>query len=87
MNHLNPRRTGLALGYLFGGVHLLWAIAIGLGWGQLAVDFMFWAHMIHLPITVGPFDMSAAVTLIIVTFVAGYVLGYAFARIWNRVHR
>ena len=31
MNHLNPKKTGLAVGKLLGGVHLVWAVLVALG--------------------------------------------------------
>jgi hypothetical protein len=87
MNHLNPKKTGLALGKLVGGLHLVWAILIALGWAQALVNFSMWAHMVSVPVVVEAFNLSAAVTVIIVATAIGYVLGYAFAKIWNWLHR
>ena len=87
MNHLNPVKTGLAVGKLVGGVHLVWTILVALGWAQAIVNFSMWAHMVRMPFVVGLFDFSAAVTVIIVATIVGYVLGYVFAKIWNWLHR
>lgn len=87
MNHLNPVKTGLALGELLGGVHLVWVILVALGWAQALVNFSLWAHMASVPVVVGAFDLSAAVTVVIVAAMVGYVLGYALAKIWNWLHR
>ena len=87
MHHINPSKAGVALGLLLGGFHLVWSVLVALGWAQAIYDFILWAHMVHLSFTVGPFDMSATVTLVIMTTVVGYVLGYCFALVWNRVHR
>ncbi|MEK7515371.1 MAG: hypothetical protein AAB555_00345 [Patescibacteria group bacterium] len=87
MNHLNPAKTGLAVGKLFGGVHLVWAILVALGWAQVLVNFSQWAHMVSVPVVVGAFDLTAAIIVIIVATAVGYVLGYAFAHIWNYLHR
>ncbi|MDP2665086.1 MAG: hypothetical protein Q8P23_00330 [bacterium] len=87
MNHLNPTKTGLAVGKLVGGVHLVWAILVALGWAQWLVNFSMWAHMVSVPLVVGAFNLTAAVTVIIVATAIGYVLGYAFAKIWNWLHR
>lgn len=87
MNHLNPVKTGLAFGKLFGLVHVIWAILVALGLAQAVVNFSFWAHMVTLPLVVGAFDLTAAITVILVAAVVGYVLGYVFARIWNYLHR
>ena len=86
-HHINPVKTGLAFGSLVGGLHLLWAILIALGWAQALVNFSQWAHMLSVPVVVGPFDLTAAVTVILVATAIGYVLGYVFAKIWNYLHR
>ena len=86
MNHINPRKAGLALGSLIGGIHLVWSILIMLGWAQALVNFSLWAHMVSLPVVIKPFDLSATVTVIIVACIVGYVIGFAFAKIWNRLH-
>ena len=87
MNHLNPIKTGLALGGLVGGIHLVWSLLVVLNWAQWLVNFSQWAHMISVPVVVKSFDLTAAITVIVVAAVVGYVVGYAFARIWNQVHR
>ena len=87
MNHLNPTKTGLAVGKLLGGVHLIWAVLVALGWAQALVNFSQWAHMVTVPVAVKAFDLSAAVTVVLIAALIGYALGYAFANIWNWLHR
>jgi hypothetical protein len=58
-----------------------------LGWAQPILDFIFWAHMIKSVYVVKPFDLVAAVALIVITTVIGYVFGFLGAVIWNRLHR
>lgn len=87
MNHLNPKKTGLAVGKLFGGGHLIWAILVALGWAQALVNFSQWAHMVSVPVVVGAFDLTAAITVILVATAIGCVLGYVFAKIWNYLQR
>jgi len=86
MTHLDCHRTGLVVGLFIGGWHVIWSALVGIGWGQPLIDFILWAHMVHLPYVVGPFEIAAAVTLIVVTAVAGYAMGWVFAFIWNRLH-
>jgi hypothetical protein len=43
--------------------------------------------MIHLVIKVGPFDLTASITLIVVTAIFGYVIGYIGSLVWNSMHR
>ena len=83
----NQNKVGLVMGALLGGFHLLWSVLVLLNIAQPIYDFILWAHMIHLAIIIGPFDATAAVTLIILTAVVGYVVGYIGALIWNRIHR
>lgn len=73
-------------GALLGGFHLVWALLVLLGWAQPIYNFILWAHMIHLPLTIGPFEGSAAATLVVMTAVMGYVGGYIGAWIWNKFH-
>ena len=87
MNHLNPAKTGLAVGKLLGGLHVIWAILVWLGWAQPLINFSMWAHMVSVPVVVKAFDLSAAVTVVIVASLVGCVIGYLFANIWNRTHR
>jgi len=87
MNTLNVHTTGLVVGIFLGGWHLIWSVLVLLGVGQPLIDFVLWAHMIHLPYVVGPFELGASATLVIVTFLFGCAIGYAFAWIWNWLHR
>lgn len=84
-NTLNLNKTGLVWAAILGGWHVVWALLVLLGFAQMVYDFILWAHMIHLPITIGPFDIGAALTLITVTAVFGYVIGYTAAWVWNRL--
>ena len=86
-HHIDPVKTGLAVGAFLGGLHLVWSLLIAFGVAQALVDFVLWMHMISLPYVVTAFEFSAAATLVVITAIFGYVLGYLYARIWNRVHR
>jgi len=87
MNHLNPHKTGIAFGSITGGLHLLWTVFVALGWAQGLMNFSAWAHMVEPPLTFKPFDPTAAVTVIVVAAVIGYVVGTIFARVFNRAHK
>ncbi len=86
-HHIDPAKTALTVGVFIGGGHVIWSILVALGVAQGIVDFVLWMHMISLPYVVKAFDFSAAATLIIITSIVGYVVGYLFANIWNRMHR
>jgi hypothetical protein len=80
-------RIGLVFGIVLGAWHLVWVLLVLFGVAQAIYDFILWAHMIRLPLTIGPFDLKAAVTLIAVSTCLGYIFGFVGALIWNRVHR
>ena len=84
---VNPNKVGLVIGALIGGWHVLWALLIALGWAQPIIDFIFWAHMIKPIYVINGFDLAAALTLVVITSVIGYVFGLLGGIIWNRVHR
>ena len=86
-HHINPAKTALTVGVFVGFVHLVWSALVAFGLAQPIVDFVLWMHMINVPYVVTAFDLSAAVTLIVVTTIMGYVFGYVFGKIWNRMHR
>lgn len=83
----NTNKAGLVGACILGGWHVIWSVLVLTGLGQILIDFVMWMHMINLPYIVGPFDITASLTLIIVTSVTGYCAGYAVAMIWNRFHR
>lgn len=83
----NPHKVGLVIGALIGAWHLLWAFLVLVGWAQPIIDFVFWAHMIQPVYVIKPFDLKAALTLIVLTTAIGYAFGLIGALIWNRLHR
>lgn len=87
MQKINNGHSALMGGVVLAGLHLVWAILVMTGLGQIYLDFMLWAHMIHMQITIGPFELLNTVVLLIVTFVFGYILGWLFAYCWNRISK
>jgi hypothetical protein len=83
----NPHKVGLVIAALIGGWHMIWSVLVLIGWAQPILDFVFWAHMIKPVYCVKPFDPMAAVMLIVITAVIGYIFGFVGAIIWNRLHR
>jgi hypothetical protein len=83
----NPNKVGLVIGALIGGWHVLWALLVALGWAQPLIEFIFWAHMIKPIYVINGFDPAAALTLVVITSVIGYVFGLLGGIIWNKVHR
>jgi MFS superfamily sulfate permease-like transporter len=87
MQNLNIIKTGITFGVALASVHFFWGLLILSGFAQALVDFVLWAHMIHLDYVVGPFDLTAFLTLIIFTGFVGLVSGIGFAKVWNWAHR
>ena len=83
---IHPPKIGLLVGTLMGGFHLGWAILVLLGGAQPLINFIFWAHMIQPIYVIKAFDPVAAVTLLVMTSITGYVVGYSGAIVWNRIH-
>lgn len=83
MPTLHPHKVGLALGGIMAAFHLLWSVLVALGFAQFAIDWIFRLHFILPPYTVAPFSLALAAGLVIVTFIIGYVFGWAFGMIWN----
>ena len=83
----NPMKTGFTVGALICAWHILWSLFVLLGWAQPVLNFLFWAHMIRPIYIVAGFQPAAAGTLIAITFVSGFLLGWVGALIWNALHR
>lgn len=66
--------------------HFLWSVLVALGFAQFAIDWIFRLHFIQPPYTVGPFSLALAIGLIVMTFIVGYVFGWAFGVVWNKLH-
>ena len=71
--HANPKKVALVGGTILGGWHVVWSLLVLLGWAQALVEFSMWAHMAHFAVIIGPFDVSAAATVIIIASIVGYV--------------
>lgn len=84
---LNANKAGLALGGLFGFLHLLWSVLIAAGWAEPLMDLVFGLHMIQPVFVVEPFSLPMAISLVVVTTLVGYLVGFAFATIWNLVEK
>ncbi len=82
---MDPLRSGLVLGALFGLWHLCWSLLVAIGWAQPVIDFVFWMHFLKPVYVVQPFSVLTAAVLIIITAVLGWVIGFIFANLWNWV--
>jgi len=86
MGAIHPMRAGMVLAVLFGGWHLLWSLMVAVGWAQPLVDFIFWIHFIRPVYVIESFNAGTALLLILVTAAIGFITGWSFAFLWNRLH-
>ena len=80
---ISKNKLGLAFGAFFGVWHLMWAVLVAFGVAQWFINFVFRIHFMQPPYTVKGFELALAITLILVTSIIGYVMGWALAGIWN----
>ena len=83
VDELNKNHIGLTLGSIFGLMHLLWVIVVGLGFGQSLANFWHSMHFLTDMHTFAGFSFGTAVLGVIMAFVSGYVIGFVFAALWN----
>lgn len=84
---MNKNTVGLILGTFFGIVHMFWSLLVAIGLAQPLMRFIFDVHFINNPYQITQFDYGKALLLVIVTFAVGYVFGWLFAAIWNKVSK
>lgn len=84
MEKLSPTTTGLVIGALMGGWHLLWSLLVAANWGQPIMDFILWMYFVKPFDLIEPFELMRAISLVVATSIIGFVLGFVAARLWNR---
>ena len=84
---LNIKKTAMTVGVFAGGIHLAWVILIATGVAQPLINFISWAHMISVPYQITGFGLTQAVTLIVLTSLMGFIFGWMFAWVWNKMHK
>jgi hypothetical protein len=83
MRHINPFKIGIAVGAVLGLWHLVWVSLVALGWAKCVMDFVLRLHFIELQYQIAPFAAGTAAALVALTFGIGFLIGLAFAIIWN----
>ena len=77
--------VGIVFGCFVATLHVVWGLLLLLGWAQPLVNFIFWVHMLSVPVQVQPFNWGIALLLIAVTWCVGFVFGFILATIWNTI--
>lgn len=86
MHRISPKNAGLTLGAVLGLWHALWSALVAFDLAQPLIDFIFRMHFIAPVYAIEVFDIVTAVGLVVLTSVIGFVFGYIFALIWNKLH-
>ena len=86
MNNINKNKVGLTFGIISGVCHLFWSVLVFTELAQPLIDFIFKIHMIEATHIVGNFNSMYAVSLVVITSIIGYIVGYIFASVWNKVN-
>jgi len=80
---LNKNQAGLSLGFISALCHLLWVLAVALGFGQQVLNWILSAHFITDGSIAGPVTFGAAILGVVMAFVWGYLAGFVFIAFWN----
>ncbi|MCI3179218.1 hypothetical protein C5708_03025 [Caulobacter sp. CCUG 60055] len=80
---MNLNTAGWTLGGFFGLIHLAWALMVAAGWGQPVADLVLRLHFIDLQVTIAPFNAGAALLLVVLTTISGFLGGVVLAALWN----
>jgi hypothetical protein len=84
---MNKNKTGLAVGYFFALIHLIWALMVWLMPSQLqsCLNWIFDLHGLEPIWILTSMTLMKAITLIIVTFIIGYIIGWVYA-FFHHIH-
>lgn len=80
-------RCGLMFGVLLSAFHLGWLVLVVTGVAKSLLDWVLSMHFMSFTYAMLEFNYLDALTLLVMTFVVGYVLGYVFAAILNAVKK
>ncbi len=81
---LPPHKAGVSLGALFALMHALWSVLFAGGMGAGMHEYMMRTHFVTTQYMYAPFNLFSGIIGIVLAAVVGYVIGYAFAWIWNK---
>jgi len=82
---LDPIRTGLVLGVVVARMHAGWAALVASGYAKALIDFILRIHFLQLEVAVAPFNISTALALVVITFLAGLLVGIVLSLVWNAI--
>ncbi|MEM4240372.1 MAG: hypothetical protein QXM31_02720 [Candidatus Woesearchaeota archaeon] len=80
---LKPKKVALALACLVVVWQLIWILAVAIG-KQPMLDWILGVHFLADGLKVAPVTTGKAIVSLLIHFVAGYILGWLFAVLWNK---
>lgn len=85
MHIINTKAAGFAVGTVAAFLHALLALGV---WAmpdvmQALINFRMALHFMRADIVIQPFSFGGAVTLIILGFCFGYIIGHSLASLYN----
>lgn len=86
MNQVHAHKVGLVFGGLVAIAHVMWALLVFAGLAKPFLDWIYGLHFLNFQYVVAPFSFANALTLVIVTGIVGYLMGYVAGSLWNLVH-
>lgn len=84
---LKESSTALVVGMFVAVMHIIWSLLVFLGLARVYLTWILGLHFLNNPYAVQQFNITKAVTLVGFTFIVGYLLGWIFAIIWNKLHK
>lgn len=80
---MRKNSLGLVVGVLLSAVHVVWLALVATGVAKVCVDWVLSMHHMTFSYTVEAFDPVKGATLVVLTFVVGYVVGWVLAGLCN----
>ena len=74
-------------GAFVGSLHFIWSGLVALGFAQSILDFVHQIHFLDNPYVVAPFGFKRMFALVVVTFIGGYIAGFALSWIVSKIHK
>lgn len=78
-------QVGLITGCFFASLHLLWVLLVISGLAEVYLNWIFGLHFLTNPFQVTSFNFGSAILLLVFTFAVGYILGWVFTGLWNKM--
>lgn len=82
---LDVKKTALLFGTFAGVMHTVWSLMVAFGFAQAYLNWMIGLHFLNNPFRVAAFSLTGAVMLVVATAVIGYLVGWVFATVWNKI--